>query len=135
MSKEMIFKGRSEAIHTAQYLIPIWDLVPLTVWERYVYIELCSWAGINAGGDWICFSPLTLARKYRIGDHSQREDTIRKKMAQAIDGLDKKDVIRTKKGRDNMKVIFLNDIKFCNQKKWFKHQTMKKRKKLYRKME
>jgi hypothetical protein len=68
MSKGMIFKGRSEAIHTGQFLIPIWDLVPMSVWERYVYIELCSWAGINSGGDWIRFSPLTMARKYRIGD-------------------------------------------------------------------
>ena len=135
MSKEMIFKGRSEAIHTAQYLIPIWDLVPLSVWERYVYIELCSWAGINAGGDWICFSPLTLARKYRIGDKSRAENTIRNNIYNAIVGLEEKKVITSKKGRDNMKVIFLNDIKLCSEKKWFKHQTMKKRKKLYRKME
>jgi hypothetical protein len=135
MSKGMIFKGRTEAIHTSQYLIPIWDLVPMDVWERYVYIELCSWAGINSEGDWIRFSPLTLARKYRIGDSSKAENTVRNNIYSAIIGLEEKQLITTRKGRDNMKIIFLNDIKLCTEKKWYKHQTMKKRKKLYRKVD
>jgi hypothetical protein len=135
MSKGMIFKGRSEAVHTGQFLIPIWDLVPMSVWERYVYIELCSWAGINSGGDWIRFSPLTMARKYRIGDDLKAENTIRNNIYKAIGGLEEKKVLRTRKGRDNMKEIYLNDIKLCNENKWFKHQTMKMRKKLYRKVD
>lgn len=135
MSNEIIFRGRSDAIHMTQIPVPIWDLVPMNVWERYVYIELCSWAGINADGEWICFSPLTLARKYRISDPEYKEDTVRKKIYKAIIGLEEKRIITTRPGRDNMKQLFLNDLKLCSQKNWYKQSTMKLRSKLYKKYE
>ena len=135
MSKSMVFKGRSEAIHFTQVFTPIWDLVPMNLWERYVYVELCSWSGINEEGDWIKFSALTLARKYRLSDSRFTVNSIRSNIYRAIVGLEEKGVIKTKHGKDNQKEVFLTDIKLCMERKWYAHVTKKKRGSLYRKYE
>jgi hypothetical protein len=133
MSKDMVYKGRSEAIHFSQILTPIWDLVPMNLWERYVYVELCSWSGINEEGSWIRFSALTLARKYRLSDPKLKENTVRINIYHAIVSLEEKGVLKTKHGENNQKEVFLTDIKLCIERKWYANVTQKKRGKLYRK--
>ena len=131
----MEYKGRKKAIHTSQFLVPIWDLVPMDVWERYVYIEMCSWEGINTNDQWISFSAETLARKYVLGDDRLKVGTIKQYISRAIKRLEAKKVVEIKHGRFNTNMVWLVDVELCHKNKWYKKVTNLKRGLLYKKYE
>lgn len=128
-------RGRTQDVHIGTFVIPVWDLVPMTIWERYIYIELCTWVGVHSDGEPIRLSTAVLAEKYRKNDKKYKENTLINYFNRSIKSLIKKGIIvqTNEKTKFNGKQIYINDEQYARKRGWFKNITMKKRKKLYTK--
>lgn len=124
---EYLFGGRKGDVHTAAVIVPVWDLVDMTVWERILYVEYCTWSGYSDRNG-IAFSERVLSEKFstivgeKRGDRISR-DTIRK----ARKGLEEKGVIEIVKAKDNKRIVYLTDDELCRKKEWFRTKTEKER--------
>ena len=122
-----LFGGRKSDIHTAAVVVPVWDLVDMSIWERILYVEYCTWAGYSDKNG-IAFSERVLSEKFStiIGNKKGKRisrDSIRK----ARSGLEEKGVIEIVKAKNNRRIVYLTDDEICRKKGWYRTRTEKER--------